>query len=96
MRVYCVSVRRLGWTSITGGTVRIKSGVICAGIAMMTFTGGKRKLRIPGLVPCVENLVSHHLECHDNVDPEVDVILDRYNLPNVGDVVSMAIERESP
>lgn len=53
------------------------------------------KTENPGwLVPCVENLVSHHLEYHDNVDPEVDVILDRYNLPDIGDIVSLAIERE--
>jgi len=47
MRVHCVNVRRLGWTSITGGTVRMKSGVICAGTAMMTFTG-EAKTENPG------------------------------------------------
>jgi len=61
----------------------MKSGVICAGTAMMTFTG-EAKTENPGwLVPCVKNLVSHRLEYHDNVDPEVDVILDRYNLPDI-------------
>lgn len=46
------------------------------------------------LVNCMGNLVEEHMR-HHGTDYSVDVILERYNLPNVDDLVENAIECES-
>jgi len=46
------------------------------------------------LVPCVKNLVAQHLEYH-NDHQDVDAILTRYNLPEIGDIVELGLEEHS-
>lgn len=43
------------------------------------------------LVHCIGNLVAQHLEYH-NDEPDAEQIVDRYNLPEVRDLVEMKIE----
>jgi len=47
---------------------------------------GDGKAKQPGWLPAaIENLVTHHLENHD--EREVDKIIEKYNLPDVNDLV---------
>lgn len=53
---------------------------------------GKAKTANSGWLPyCVDNLVARHLEYHPD-SSDVDVIVERYNLPNVSDLIARAIE----
>jgi hypothetical protein len=40
----------------------------------------------------VKNLVERHVQHHDDLQ-DVDVILDRYNLPGIKDIVENALQR---
>jgi hypothetical protein len=53
---------------------------------------GKAKTsNVNWLVHCVRNLVEQHSERHDG-EPDTEEILERYRLPDVEDLVAMAIE----
>lgn len=46
------------------------------------------------LIHCVENLVIHHSD-HHSTNPAADEILERYNLPDVKDLVEIAIQNQN-
>lgn len=54
---------------------------------------GPANTQNPGwLVPCVKNLVERHVQHHNDLQ-DVDVILDRYNLPDIKDIVENALQK---
>lgn len=54
--------------------------------------GGKAKTSNSNwLVHCVENLVAQHIAYH-STEPNAERIVERYNLPDITDLVEMAIE----
>ncbi len=56
---------------------------------------GDAEAKTPGwLVACVENLIDRHLEYHNDIQ-EVDAILSRYNLPDIGDLIAKELDEKT-